>query len=93
MGLSMGKGIAYTPRPMAKQSPSKLREFRKARDLTQQQAGALVGVSRRTWLIWETGKGKPDDEWMLRLYVLTEGWLTPNDFYDLPPLRALRSVA
>lgn len=80
-------------RPMSRQARSKLREFRKARGLTQAQAAALVGVVPRAWLMWETGRGKPNDQMMIRLYALTEGWIVPNDFYDLPPLRINRKAA
>lgn len=40
---------ASTPRP------SEIAEFRRARNLTPQECGALVHVSAGKWLLWESG--------------------------------------
>jgi len=37
-------------------SPDSIRQMRVAAGLTQEQAGALVGVARRTWQDWERGQ-------------------------------------
>lgn len=36
-----------------------LKVLRAIKNLTQEQAGALVGVSRNVWRSWEVGKVKP----------------------------------
>lgn len=33
-----------------------VKQFRTSRRLTQKQAGALIGVSRRCWQAWELGQ-------------------------------------
>ena len=78
---------------MPTHAPSKLRQWRRERGFSQTQAVQAVGVVRRTWNIWENGNGKPDDIFMIRLYVLTDGWITPNDFYDLPMLPRMKAAA
>lgn len=37
-------------------SPDEVREFRRARELSAAQAGALVHVSGRAWQRWEAGE-------------------------------------
>lgn len=37
-------------------TPSAVKAARLASGLTQEQAGALVGVARRTWQDWERGQ-------------------------------------
>lgn len=39
--------------------PSKLKELRQARNLTQEQMAELIDVSIRTYRNYETGKTKP----------------------------------
>lgn len=36
---------------------AELKEVRDCRDLTQEEAALQVGVSTRTWQLWETGNG------------------------------------
>jgi len=38
---------------------SEIKAARNAAGLTQTQAGALVGVSKRTWVAWESDENKP----------------------------------
>ncbi len=80
---------------MSRQVPAshKLRQWRRGMGMTQAQAGAMLQVAKRTWLVWENGGGKPDEASMLRLYVATDGWITPNDFYPLPQLARMKRVA
>ena len=55
-------------------SPSTIRESRLSLDLTQQQAGELVGASARTWRAWEAGvRVMPGSKWELFL-IKTRGW-------------------
>jgi transcriptional regulator with XRE-family HTH domain len=37
---------------------------------------------------YETGARVPEHAAMLRIYAITNGRVMPNDFYDLPDLRA-----
>lgn len=71
----------------------KLREWRRARKLTQGAAGEMAGVTRKTWHEWETGKTRPSETQMQRVYVITEGEVEPNDFYNLPVLPTSRKAA
>lgn len=65
----------------------RLRAWRQARDLTMEEAGALVVVdgkptNKTTWHGWES-KGKiPKPEFMIELEILTG--IEPNDFYRRP---------
>jgi transcriptional regulator with XRE-family HTH domain len=40
--------------------PSRLKELRKARTLTQKQLAEAIGVNERSYQSWEYGKAKPD---------------------------------
>ena len=54
-------------------SPSAIRQSRLALGLTQQQAGALVGASARTWRAWEAGfRVMPGSKWELFLIKAKE---------------------
>ena len=47
-------------------TPSDLKAFRIGADLTQTEAGALVGAALRTWQSWEAGDRKmPSAKWEL----------------------------
>ena len=47
-------------------TPSDLKAFRIGADLTQTEAGALVGAALRTWQSWEAGDRKmPAPKWEL----------------------------
>ena len=47
-------------------NPSDIRTTRLSLGLTQQQAGALVGASTRTWRSWEAGfRVMPGSKWEL----------------------------
>ena len=55
-------------------SPTLIRTARISLGLTQQQAGALVGASTRTWRSWEAGyRVMPGSKWELFL-IKTRGW-------------------
>lgn len=43
--------------------------------LTQEQAGALIHVSRNTWRSWETGKAKPQPAHLMLIKMLEDGTL------------------
>ena len=49
-------------------SPSDIRESRLSIGLTQAQAGAIIGATRRTWQDWEAGRrNMPPAKWELFL--------------------------
>lgn len=64
---------------------SKLRCWRLAEGLSVVAAAARIGVSRQTWHAWERGDNIPPGAMMRRLFDLTGGQVTANDFYHLPP--------
>lgn len=78
---------------MVRPSVHKLRNWRVSQSLSHEAAGELVGVTRQCWFDWEKGKRTPGYCYMIRLYVLTDGTVTPNDFYDLPELPAKKRAA
>lgn len=47
--------------------PSRLREFRKAANLTTAEVGKKIGKSDRTISAWENGRGQPDADLLLKL--------------------------
>lgn len=47
--------------------PARLKEFRKARQLTTRQVGDMIGKSDRTISAWENGRGQPDADNLLAL--------------------------
>lgn len=61
--------------------------------MTMEHAAGLVGVTRAAWNDWEKRKRIPGQAIMADLYSITDGAVTPNDFYDLPKLDAERDAA
>lgn len=70
-----------------------LRDWRESAGLTQEQAGARVGVSRWAWHKWESGQHLPSREQMIQIFILTEGEVRPDHFYQLPVLPRKMSAA
>lgn len=70
---------------------NKLRTWREEQvpRLTLDAAAAAVGTVRQVWYDWETGRRIPRAPFMAAIYQLTRGAVTPNDFYDLPPIGQL----
>lgn len=56
-----------------------LKRWRLAQGLTLVAAAERVDTTRQSWFEWETGRRKPNDEFMQK--VCSETGLTPNDFY------------
>lgn len=46
---------------------NRIRELRKARNMTMKQLGAIFGIAESTISQYETGKRQPDNETLLRL--------------------------
>jgi transcriptional regulator with XRE-family HTH domain len=61
----------------------KLRDYRVQNNLTQSQLGNLIGISAVAICRYENGV-KPKPDVMSKIVEITQGAVTPNDFYDLP---------
>jgi hypothetical protein len=57
--------------------------------MTLDAAAAGVGTVRQVWCDWERGRNIPSRTYMPRVFSFTRGAITPNDFYDLPPIGQL----
>ncbi len=69
------------------QSINELRAWRISRDLTMDQAGALITIdgkatSRGTWCAWEHGKKRPSAAKMIKIEEVTG--ISPAVFYPRP---------
>lgn len=66
----------------------RLAEWRKQESYNQQQLADALGVSQPTISYIErcNDPQMPQPDLMRRIFVLTRGAVTPNDFYDLPPI-------
>lgn len=56
-----------------------LRVWRLSQHLTLEEAAALIGMSRRSWLAWEEGL-YPRSGTIAKIYRATRGAVTPNNF-------------
>lgn len=72
---------------MAKQIISKCKAWRRAEDLTQEQAAQRFHMERASWNRIENGLTVPRAETMIEIYIETGGQIVPNDYFDLPDLR------
>lgn len=61
----------------------KLRTWRKQKGLFLRDLSAATGKSRSAIARIETGESKPDRDFLEKVFTLTEGAVTPNDFYDI----------
>ena len=62
----------------------KLIEWRTAQGLTQAEVAKLIAVAAPTISSWECGGKKPGAKSVQRIFDISNGAVTPNDFYDLP---------
>lgn len=60
----------------------KLRDYRKSKNLSVNDAAAQNDVSAVTWRWWESGKTIPDKANKKKIYEWSEHQVEPNDFYD-----------
>lgn len=63
-------------------------EYIKLKNINGEIFADLVGVSAGNVSKYRARKVRPGDEVMRRIYEITGGLVTPNDFYDLPPADA-----
>lgn len=62
----------------------KLDAFIKTHGLTGEEFAAKAGISRSDVSKYRSGRSKPKDDAMRKIFAATNGLVTPNDFYDLP---------
>jgi transcriptional regulator with XRE-family HTH domain len=67
-------------------SAMKLVDYRKKRGLTQKQLGELLDLEQPTVARYEAGKRLPQRDELDRIYKLTDGEVTANDFVDHEPV-------
>jgi anhydro-N-acetylmuramic acid kinase len=61
----------------------KLKKYRAMANLTQKQLAERLEVSELSIIKYEGGITMPSREAMLTIYKITDGLVTPNDFFDL----------
>lgn len=62
----------------------KIEEYLKRCQITQAMLASRVGVSVQAVSLFCLGERIPRPETMRKIYVATNGAVTPNDFYGLP---------
>jgi transcriptional regulator with XRE-family HTH domain len=72
---------------------SDLRTWRKVAGHTLEQAATLLGTSTGSLSRIERGEQWPDPEFFRRVVDVTNGEVTPNDFFGLPEKAVDRSAA
>ena len=75
----------------------KLRTWRENEGKTRAEIGAEVDSNEVSIRRYELPPGRPDSRiphraMMIRFFILSQGAVQPNDFYDLPDLAALAAV-
>lgn len=53
--------------------------------MTQHDVAEMLGCILTTVARYETGLRMPEQPMMEKIFSITNGEVTPNDFYDLPP--------
>ena len=69
----------------------KLRDWRIEMGWSQDALAAEMEVDRTTIARWEAGKRDPSADDKERLFLLSDGKVEPNDFYDVPAWRRVLS--
>lgn len=69
----------------------RLAEWREAKGWSQPQLADALGCTVSTIWRYEAGLRDPDGATKERIFLLTEGAVEPNDFYEVPRWR--RAVA
>lgn len=64
----------------------RLVDYRKKRGLTQKQLGELLDLEQATVARYEAGKRLPQRDELDRIYRLTDGEVTANDFVGQEPV-------
>lgn len=71
----------------------KLGDWRRREAMTQPDLAIALDVTLSSVARYETGTRMPEPDVMRRVYVVTDGSVQPNDFYDLPDLAVDRRAA
>jgi transcriptional regulator with XRE-family HTH domain len=71
----------------------KLAAWREQKGLTQLQLAEELGCTVSTIWRYEQGQRDPDAATKERIFMLSEGAVEPNDFYDVPRWRRALSAA
>lgn len=69
------------------ENSSRLRAWRKAIGISQDEAATKVGVHQNTWSDWENARKVPSTEAAIRLDVLTAGACPIEGWSDDPQVR------
>lgn len=69
-----------------------LDRWRRDRDWTLESLAAALEVNVATVSRYISGRRKPEDAVMARIFAVTEGAVQPNDFYRLPARGVLRQA-
>jgi len=64
----------------------KLQTYMNKNKLNDSQVASDIEVKPNSVYRYRTKRQRPDDKVMVRLYVYTDGKVSPNDFYNLPDL-------
>lgn len=68
---------------MSRAVTNALKSWRQGRGLGVTEAADMVPCTRQTWHSWEAGRSIPPKDMMARVVAITEGAVTPNDFYPI----------
>jgi transcriptional regulator with XRE-family HTH domain len=68
---------------------SALKKWRMSNGYTLDAAAAAVGTVRQVWFDWENGRRRPNASALEQIFILTQGAIQPNDFYDVPRWRRM----
>lgn len=68
--------------------PMKLLDYVADMDISMREAARRVGIPLSTMTAYARGERIPRQQHMLRLWMWSAGAVGPDDFYDLPVVRA-----
>ncbi len=71
----------------------KLADFMTAHGLGPSEMAKRLGVNHATVIRYRDSQRRPDSDVMARIFEVTNGSVTPNDFYDFVPTPAPSEVA
>ena len=67
---------------------SKLKAWRMKHGVSQQDFARQIGTRSQRLCDWESGRKTPNLEFMRRIYVATNGAVTPGDFFGIVGMHA-----
>ncbi|MGY4224398.1 transcriptional regulator with XRE-family HTH domain [Bradyrhizobium sp. USDA 4503] len=68
----------------------KLSDWIAREGLSHQEVGDRIGKSQAAVSRYAAGKRMPDEETLIKIFEVTAGEVTPNDFVDLPVIEQER---